>query len=210
MSTTYARLKRLDARLERPILWTFLGAAILVAVINLTLGLVHLITGLTSDRIPLSLLIDAPLPAEADAGTAQLVEGTFSSASVLISGLSSLPIFLWALSNVVAMVTTALICAAVAHLCWKLLRRRAFDQSVSWMATSVGAVLVLGSTLGGALGGFGLMVASTELDTVSPGGFWPLGFQVDPTPVLVGFVILLVAMVFEVGNRLQRDTEGLV
>ena len=108
------------------------------------------------------------------------------------------------------MVTTAMICAAVAHLCWKLLRRRAFDRSVSWLAMSVGAVLAVGSTLGGGLGGLGLMIASTELDAVSPGRFWPMGFQVDPTPVMVGFVILLVAMVFDAGTRLQRDTEGLV
>ncbi|TFD54418.1 hypothetical protein E3T55_02980 [Cryobacterium frigoriphilum] len=209
MTTTYARLKRLDARLERPILWTFFGAAIMVALISLTLGLIHLLTGLTSDRIPLTLTVDAPLPAEADAGTATLVEGTFASASVLISGLSPLPVFLWALSSVVAMVTTAVICAAVAHLCWKLLRRRAFDRSVTRMALSVGFVLVLGSIIGGGFGGLGLMIATGELGAPST-PFWPLAVFLDLTPMMVGFVILLVAMVIEVGTRLQRDTEGLV
>ena len=210
MSTTLARFQRLDARLQRPTLWAFFGAAILVALTSMTFGIISLIAALTRDQIPLTLLADAPLPAEADAGTAQLVEGTYASASVLISGLSWGPIFLWALSHVVAILTTVLISAAVVHLCWKLLHHRAFDRSVSWMAISVGFVLTVGTILGNGFGGLGLMMASTELGPVSPGRFWTPGFSLDLTPMLAGFVILLVAMAFEVGTRMQRDTEGLV
>ena len=210
MSTTLARLKRFDARLERPTLWTFFGAAILVAIASLTVGLVGLIRALSTDRIPLSLLVDTDLPPEADAGTANLVEGTYASASVLISDLSPAPVLLWALGQVIALATTTLICAAVAHLCWKLLHRQAFDRSVSWMAISVGFLLTIGTILGSGFGGLGLMMASSELGPVSPGRFWTPGFELDLTPMLAGFVILLVAMAFEAGTRLQRDTEGLV
>lgn len=210
MSETLARLKRFDARLERPVLWIFFGGAILVAVLSFTFTLIGLITALTTDRIPLTLLVDTDLPIEADAGTANLIEGTYASASVLISDLSPAPVFLWALGEVVALLTTALICAAVAHLCWKLLHGHAFDRSVSWMAICVGFVLTIGTILGSGFGGLGLMMASGELGPVSPDRFWTPGFEFNMTPLLAGFVILLVAMAFEAGTRMQHDTEGLV
>ena len=41
-------------------------------------------------------------------------------------------------------------------------------------------------------------------------GLWPLAGRFDLTFLGVGLVLLLVGLAFEYGERLQRDTEGLV
>lgn len=207
MSNAFARFKRLDSRLERPLLWAILVAAVLVGAVVLAAGVLRIVAGLSSGHIPLSLLVDGSLPPEADAGSADLVQGTYASASVVVSGLSPLPVFLWVLSAVTVTLTTLLISAAVAHLCFKRLRGRTFDHSVSRMAIVVGFVVTLGSIVSEGFGGLGLMIAGDELGAR---GFWTLGFAFDFTPVLAGFAILLVATAFEYGNSLQRDTEGLI
>lgn len=207
MSLAFARFKRLDTRLERPLLWSFLVAAVLVGLASLVTGVLRLAEALSSGHIPLHLLIGGSLPSAADAGTADLVQGTYASASVLVSGLSPLPVFLWALSGVLVTLTTAVISAAVAQLCWKLLRLRAFDRSVSQMANLVGFVLVVGSLISEGFGGLGRMIATDELGA---GNVWTAGFVINFAPMMAGFVILLVALAFEAGTRLQRDNEGLI
>lgn len=207
MSPAFARFQHFDTRVERPLLWAFLVAAVLMGLAALAAGVLRLGEGLSTGQISLSLLVDGSLPPAADAGTADLVQGSYESASVLISGLSPMPIILWTISGVLSTLTSVVISAAVAHLCWKLLRRRTFDRSVARMAIIVGFVLVLGSIISEGFGGLGRMIAADELGA---GGFWTPGAVVNLTPLMAGFAVLLVALAFEAGTRMQRDTEGLV
>ena len=207
-----SRIKRLDAALERPITWLFLIGAVAWGLGSTVTRLIQLISNLISDRIPLSLFAEAPLPVPSDAsgGTAQLVHGSFESAFVTVSDLSPMAVFLIALGSATGILTNLIVSMAVAHLCWKLLRRRPFDRSVSWMVMAVGTILMLGTVIGGGLGGLGHMMAAVELNSDIQSGFWALGFSLDITPLVVGLVLFLVTMAFEAGTRMQRDTEGLV
>ena len=207
-----SRIKRLDAALERPITWLFLIGALAWGLFTAIFGLIQLISSLITDRIPLNLIADSPIPVPSDAsgGTAQLVHGSFDTAVVTVSDLSPLPVSLIALESATAILTTLIVSAAVAHLCWKLLRRRPFDRSVSWMIMAIGAILMFGTVIGGGFGGLGHMMAALELNSDVQSGFWALGFSLDITPLVVGLVLFLVSMAFEAGTRMQRDTEGLV
>jgi len=41
-------------------------------------------------------------------------------------------------------------------------------------------------------------------------GFWPIQAAVDGGPIWIGVVMMLIGLAFEYGERLQRDTAGLV
>ena len=54
-------------------------------------------------------------------------------------------------------------------------------------------------------------MAADQLNGNSTGdGFWPMIGTVDGAPFGIGICLLLVGLAFEYGERLQRDTEGLV
>jgi len=41
-------------------------------------------------------------------------------------------------------------------------------------------------------------------------GFWPMAFSGDLSPIGFGLALLIVASAFEYGERLTRQTDGLV
>ncbi|GAA3887328.1 hypothetical protein GCM10022381_31670 [Leifsonia kafniensis] len=207
---TKSRITRLERAFERYLTWVVLFGALATGVIATVTGARGLISNVSSDTTPLTLLTDAALPPEASGGTAQIVDGAFETAFVTLSHLTPLTTFLIALGTVVGIVTTLIVSTAIALLCWKLLKRRPFDRSVSWMAYAVGSVLLIGTILGQGFGGLGRMMAASELNPDGLDGFWPLTTPLDLAPAFVGIALLMVATAFEAGRRLQRDTEGLV
>jgi hypothetical protein len=207
---TTSRITRIERALERYLTWVVLFGALATGVLSTVTGTVGLISNLSSDTIPLTLLTNAALPPEASGGTAQIVDGSFETAFVTLSHLTPLTRFLIALGAAVGILTTLIVSTAVALRCWKLQNRRPFDRSVSWMAYAVGSVLLIGNILGQGFGGLGRMMAADELNRDGVNGFWPLITPLDLSPAFVGIALLLVATAFEAGRRLQRDTDGLV
>jgi hypothetical protein len=53
------------------------------------------------------------------------------------------------------------------------------------------------------------MMAADELNPLM-GDVFVIGFAIDMTPLLAGFAVLALSLVFSYGIRIQRDTEGLV
>lgn len=207
---TQTRLTRFETAFQRYLTWVALFGALATGVIATVIGARGLVSSLSSGEIPVTLLTDAALPPEASGGTAQIVDGTFETAFVTLSNLTPLTSILLALGAIVGILTTLIVSTAIALLCWKLLKRRPFDRSVSWMAYAVGCVLLVGTILGQGFGGLGRMMAASELNHDGLDGFWPLTTPLDFAPAFVGIVLLLVATAFETGRRMQRDTEGLV
>lgn len=207
---TKSRIARFERAFERYLTWVVLFGALATGVIAAVTGTSGLVSNLSSERMPLTLLTDTALPPEASGGTARIVDGTFETAFVTLSNLTPLTNFLIALGTVAGILTTIIVSTAVALLCWKLLKRRPFDRSLSWMAYAVGSVLMVGTILGQGFGGLGRMMAASELNRDGLNGFWPLTTPLDFAPAFVGIAVLMVAAAFEAGRRLQRDTEGLV
>ncbi|MBX0299413.1 hypothetical protein K2F54_05410 [Cryobacterium sp. 1639] len=205
-----ARDARLERRLGRGLTWLVLAGSVVFGALSVVIGAVSLIGQLISDRFAVTLLVDTALPAEASAGTAELVDGTFSTADVIVSGLSVLPRFLLTLEGATAVATGLLVSVTVGYFCWSVLRRRPFNRPVFWLVALVGYALVLGTVLGQGFGGLGRMMAADELSAAAGADFWPLAALIDPSPAVAGLVILVAAAAIRVGQRLQQDTAGLV
>jgi hypothetical protein len=100
--------------------------------------------------------------------------------------------------------------ALVGYLCWRLLHGRALRRSVSIVVGIAGLVLIIGGFVQSTTIAIAAGVAAHQLDTAAGNSFWPLDGRFDFSLTSTGFVLLIVALVFEYGARLQKDTEGLV
>src|SRR5690606_14273161 len=109
---------------------------------------------------------------------------------------------------VLAVVANLTVSLAVAYFCWSLLRARPFRRSVTVTALVAGMALLFGGLLSQAATGFGTMQAALDIDPTH--SVFDVGFWFDPAPLFGGFAIMALGIAFQLGERLQRDTEGLV
>lgn len=120
----------------------------------------------------------------------------------------------WLLLAEVALpaLATVIVCGALWWLGLSLIRQRAFRRSmVPVLATAAFALIVAGmiAPLFGAIAR-AQVVEQLTASGADTGGFWLLLYQLDPSPIGWGIALALVATAFEVGQRLQKETEGLV
>lgn len=120
----------------------------------------------------------------------------------------------WLLLAEVALpaLATVIVCMSLWWLGLSLIRQRAFRKSMVPVLSTAAFALVVTEMIGPLFGAFA-RAAIVEQLTVSgadTGEFWMLLYQLDPAPIGWGIAIALVATAFEVGQRLQRETEGLV
>lgn len=195
----------------RVVVWAFLVLALVAGLFTLVFGLGAVATSLAAGTTPLTLVLDHPLPAGTDRGPATLVSGTYDSASVVVSGLSSGTVVLATIAHVAGVLAQAAIAASVALLAWRLLRGRAFRRSLSLTVTLTGALLLVGGLVSDGLSVLAAWMTADQLNgSATLDGFWPILGMVDGTPLGIAICLLLVGLAFEYGERLQRDTEGLV
>ncbi|WP_426188095.1 hypothetical protein [Microbacterium sp. TWP3-1-2b2] len=107
---------------------------------------------------------------------------------------------------------TVIVCASLWWLGLSLIRQRAFRRSmVPMLATAALALIVTGMTgpLFGAIARAQVVeqLAASGADTE---GFWMFLYELNPASIGWGIALALVGTAFEVGQRLQRETEGLV
>lgn len=209
-TTAADREARLERHIGRALTWIVLVGAVVFGALSVGIGGFSLVGQLIRDRFAVTLLVDAPLPSAASAGTARLADGAFSTADVTISGLSTLPRFLLTLEGATAVATGLLVSVAIAYFCWSVLCRRPFSRPVFWLVALVGYALILGTVLGQGFGGLGRMIAADELTAGAADGFWPLAALIDPAPAVAGLVLLAAAGAIRLGQRLQQDTAGLI
>ena len=196
---------------DRISLQMILAGGIVYALVVLIVGTVGVVAELVSGTRTLTLPVDVELPAAADSGTATLLHGSFDSAVVTVAELTPASAGLLTAGALIGVVTQLLVAASFVYLAWRLLRREPFLRSLTWAFIGAGAVLLIGTILAQALSGFGGWLVVTELGT-SPEGesFWPMAMNVDLTPVGLAFVLMLVGCAFEYGQKLSRETAGLV
>jgi hypothetical protein len=195
----------------RIVVWVFFVLALVAGLFTLVFGLAGVITSLAAGTTPLTLALEHGLPAAADRGSAAIVSGGYDSASIVVSGLDSGTVVLATVARIAGILTQAAITASVALLAWRLLRGRAFRRSLSLTITFTGALLLIGGLVSGGVGLLASWMAADQLNgrgTIE--GFWPIIGTVDGTPLGIGVCLMLVGLAFEYGERLQRETEGLV
>ncbi|MHA6693381.1 hypothetical protein [Homoserinimonas sp. A520] len=193
---------------DRIALWLVLLAALAYSVATLIFGMAHgAQVAFAPGETPVGLLASAPVPTDLD-GEATIVSGSFTDASLTVSGLSTFARVMLSIGVAVGLVASLAVSLAIAYFCWSLLRARPFRRSLTVAAIIAGTALSVGGLLGQAAIGFGTMQAALDVDPA--GAVFEAGFWFDPAPLLGGFAILALGIAFQLGERLQRDTEGLV
>jgi len=97
------------------------------------------------------------------------------------------------------------------YLSWRLLRAKPFKKSLTVVFITAGAALMIGNILSIGFDSFGrVLLVSELLGDEKIGGFWPMAVQADLAPIGFGLALLIVACAFEYGERLTRETDGLV
>lgn len=130
------------------------------------------------------------------------VEGAPAAARWLLWGAQTLP-----------SLATIGICVALIWLCLRVARQQPFGRSVSFALLTTASLVVLAGIGGQVLAAMGRTEIADHLGGAATAGSEGFsGFFVDLSLSSVGIALAIgvLAAAFEIGERLQRDTEGLV
>lgn len=165
---------------------------------------------LTNETVPVTQPISLDVTGIATDGPASVAGGDTTFAEVSLAGLSTAARLLLGGGTLILALVQVLIAIAVVALCRQLLAGRPFVPALGRLLEAVAIVVLAGGMIGQALYGFGNFQVASELNTDPIGSGFPLTMHLDSTPFVVGIVIALLATAFKIGERLQRDTDGLV
>ncbi|RUR03525.1 hypothetical protein [Labedella endophytica] len=191
------------------VLWLFAVLAALVGVAALVTA-VTAIGGLFGDAVPVTLSTVMPVPADAATGTATIVSGSFDRADVVVSGIDMGARFALAGSIAVSALTTAIVAASIAALCRAVLRGRPFVRSMTWLLATASITLIAGTLIAAGLDTAAMFSIVAALNPDPMDAVFPFMSEYDFGPLLIGLVLSVVATAFQLGQKMQRDTEGLV
>lgn len=204
------------ARLDRIGLWIFtVGAAIVAAVsawaLVMTAG--RLLGWVGPDGPTLrDTLTNTGVPPLFDEqrGAVEAI-GEFQSYGVEDPGGVAAQLYLW--GAVVDNVAVLCISLMVLLLCVKLLRGAPFSRSVTWAVGGAGIVLMVSGVAAHLLQELsravlldGIRVFAAANNVTLP----EFSISIDLAPIAAGLVLGVVATAFQLGERMQRDTDGLV
>lgn len=194
------------SRGDRGALWTFVGVGIALTITTAVFAVIRIATLLGTGPTPVEVEF-AGLPAEVRAGTAQLpLEVT--SATIQVTELSTVALFAGIASPVLTSLLTATIAGCLIALAVSLVRGQIFSKRNSRLVVSAGLTGLIGFV---AVNLLNTVLANDALFGATGGQSSYMVLSVQPGAyLLAAFVIALVSSVFVIGERMQRDTEGLV
>ncbi len=184
--------------------------ALLAAAAIIAVFVVTLVGQLTTGEMTVTLLPYSPVPDGFFDGIA-LESADFTEATVVTSGLSSGVAGTLIAANAVGALTSLIVAIALAFMGWRLLKGDPFRRSVLWTSLTAAIALVIGPFIGLLLTTIGQTLALMEIAGPAAGeGGLPFRGELELTPVLVGLGLAVVLGVFEFGQKLKADTDGLV
>lgn len=141
----------------------------------------------------------------------------FTSADIAVARADSGTRMLQTLGILVAGLPPVMLGVTTAILCGRIIQQRMFIPSLvrlSWISAGVFLVAGFGGQLLSTLAGFRLaqtafgILATTHTSSTFPTPIWPAAL--DLWPLWGALALGVLAVLLSNGNRLQRDTEGLV
>lgn len=206
------------ARVESWIISVIGAGAVLTALLSLV-GLVGAAARKFADPL---LVADMPYggaPVRRLEGVDEVTRSGYESVWIEVSGLPTGSRWLFFAEAVLPLLATLAISAAVIGLAFALLRSRPFARAVT-NAIAVAAIAVMVGGIGAqALGAFARASVVDYLGVVEMNGssnerpaegLTSFALNLDLAPIGWAFGLALVAAAFQLGTRMQRDTEGLV
>jgi len=146
----------------------------------------------------------APLPIGPDGAP---VEVEIGQATVMVTDPAPATLFAIVAHPIAVGATTLVGIVLLCLLCINLARGRAFHGSTVRIVLAGAVVLAAGWLLGSL---FRTMAANGAFAAVSDGGYDGAVFEVDVAGIFGVLALGAIAAAFQIGNRLQRETEGLV
>lgn len=198
---------------DRVVLLTIQFVALVSAAVALAAGAIAVANAVGSESVEMLLPSAASLPqnlvGDPDAvGIPRILGGAFVFAEASIADPGAGVRTLLALGSGFGTLVYVALALTVAYLCWRLYKGNPFGASVTRAVWVAAAALTVGSLLSQGLLGFASWSALNEL-RLDPALF-PLEMYFDFVPIIAGLALLLVASAFQLGERMKRDTEGLV
>ena len=194
------------SRADRVGLWIFIVAGLALTITTAVFAAIRIATLLGPGATPVEVEF-AGLPTELAAGTStlpvELTSGTIHVAEMpmasLVPGVAA---------PVLAALVTATIAVCLIALAGSIIRGQIFSKRNSRLVAVAGFTGLIGVA---AVNLFETMLANAALAWVTDGQIDNLVTSFSPgSYVLAAFVIALLCSVFVIGERMQRDTEGLV
>ncbi|WP_203581885.1 hypothetical protein [Microbacterium hibisci] len=150
---------------------------------------------------------------EALDGVSDITAAVYTSADVTFASLPAGVSWLLLLEVALPALATIGVCAIAWWLGVSLIRARPFRASMPTAIGVVACLVIAGGLFGQFAGAWGRAMLVEHLaatDEAVTDVFWIFLLQLDLAPIGWGFALALVAGAFQIGSRLQRDTEGLV
>jgi hypothetical protein len=200
------------ARATRGTIRAALVLAVLVLLAVTVAGIVSAVETVRTGVVHTSLEMRGSLPAEADAGPADLRAGAYRTADVAVGDLSGGIVAVHVVRIALDATVGIALAGTVAIIALRLLRPDPLARRLSLVVTLAGGTVMIAALLSlGARTTVAWLVGG-ELNDPAAGleGFWPVVAEVDASTIALGFALMIVGLVVEHGERLQRDTRGLV
>jgi hypothetical protein len=146
-------------------------------------------------------------------GVTEITAAVYTAADVTFTSLPTGVSWMLLLEGALPALATIGVCAIAWWLGVSLIRARPFRASMPSAIGAVACLVIAGGLFGQVAGAWGRAMLVEHLaatDEAVTDVFWLFLVQLDLAPVGWGFALALVAMAFQLGSRLQRETEGLV
>lgn len=180
-------------------------------------GVLSVVQALRDDPLTISgfELVNARAP-EATASVEEVTAAWYDSATLSVAGLPDSARWLFAGQSAVMALSVVGVSLALLWLALRVLRTRPFGRSVTAALVTSALLIIIGGTAAQLLEAAGRAAVVDHLGPAVTGGagsgesLLAFGLSVDLAPISVGMALAVVALAFQIGARMQRDTEGLV
>lgn len=192
----------------------------LVAVGAAVGGIMSVVQALRDEPLAISgfQLVNARTP-ELTEPVEQVTAAWYESANLTVTGLPDSARWLFAAQSAVMALAVLGVSLSLLWLALRVLRTRPFGRSVTAALVTSAVLIIVGGTAAQVLEAAGKAAVVDHLGPAVTGGagasvdsesLLAFGLSVDLAPIGVGMALAVVALAFQIGARLQRDTEGLV
>jgi ribose/xylose/arabinose/galactoside ABC-type transport system permease subunit len=180
-----------------------------VAAASLVLAARELIS-LMSAPVTLELPLENVRPGTIEPTPEAVVEARYTAVDVTLAGIPPYEFKLLAWSVLLVAACIVAVCGLVFGVALQLFRGRPFATALTWGIAVTGIFVAAAGMAAQVLDAAARnrLVASLSLFPHAGGNYYIMEF--NPAPLAVGLVMALIAGIFQRGQRLQRDSEGLV
>lgn len=206
------------SRGDRVALGATAAVAVLVAAGAAVGGVMSVVQALGDDPLTINgfPLVNAGTPGLTEP-VEQVTAAWYDSATLSVTGLPGGARWLFAAQSAVTALAVVGVSLSLLWLALRVLRTRPFGRSVTAALVASAVLVIVGGTAAQLLEAAGRAAVVDHLGPAVTAGagesaesLLPFGLSLDLAPVGVGLALAVIALAFQIGARLQRDTEGLV